>query len=78
MIDWSRKHDLHIISDEIYALSIMPGSEMLSIAQIETDYPKIHICGGLSKDWGLSGFRVGVLYSKNEEIMKAMGGVGYF
>ena len=56
----------------------MPGSEMLSIAQIETDYPKIHICGGLSKDWGLSGFRVGVLYSKNEEIMKAMGGVGYF
>ena len=77
-IEFAKEHDLHIISDEIYALSIMPGSEMISIAQIETDYPNIHIVGGLSKDFGISGFRVGIAYSKNENVIKGMAGIGYF
>lgn len=56
----------------------MPGSEMLSIAQIETSYPNIHIAGGLSKDFGLNGFRVGILHSKNENLIKGMAGIAYF
>jgi 1-aminocyclopropane-1-carboxylate synthase len=77
-IDFARTHDLHLISDEIYALTIMPGCEMLSIAQLESDYPKIHICGGLSKDFGISGFRIGILYSKNQNLLNGIAGIGYF
>lgn len=51
---------------------------MLSMASIETDYPNIHITGGLSKDFGLNGLRVGILYTKNENVIKGMGGIGYF
>jgi aspartate/methionine/tyrosine aminotransferase len=62
-ISFAERYSLHVISDEIYALSMMPGCKMLSMAQIETTYDKIHIIGGLSKDFGVSGFRVGILYT---------------
>ena len=51
---------------------------MLSIAKYAQDSQDIHIVGGLSKDFGVSGFRVGICYTKNPEIIKAMGGLGYF
>ena len=69
---------MQIISDEIYALSIFPGHEMLSIATYSGDSKDIYIIGGLSKDFGVSGFRVGFCLSKNQELIKAMGGLGYF
>jgi 1-aminocyclopropane-1-carboxylate synthase len=56
----------------------MPGSEMLSIAQMETNYQNIHIAGGLSKDFGLNGFRVGILHTKNQNLIKGMSGISYF
>jgi len=77
-IKWAKKHDIHIISDEIYAMSVFPGTEMLSIAQLKSDYEKIHIVGGLSKDFGMSGFRVGICYTKNKDVIKALSMSGYF
>jgi 1-aminocyclopropane-1-carboxylate synthase len=38
----------------------------------------VHIVGGLSKDWGLSGFRVGALFSHNSKINDAICNLGYF
>jgi len=38
----------------------------------------IHITGGLSKDFGLSGFRIGIVYTLNEEIQQGFSRVyGY-
>jgi len=59
-------------------MSIFPESKMISIAELKSDYEKIHIVGGLSKDFGMSGFRVGICYSKNKELMAGMGTAGYF
>ena len=38
----------------------------------------MHITGGLSKDFGLSGFRIGITYTYNEEIRQGFSRVyGY-
>ena len=38
----------------------------------------VHIVGGLSKDWGLSGFRVGALLSHNPKANDGINNLGYF
>lgn len=38
----------------------------------------IHILYGLSKDFVLSGYRVGFIYSENESVQLALGGLGHF
>ena len=37
-----------------------------------------HVLWGMSKDWGMSGLRVGVLYTHNTELLTALGNVNYF
>ena len=37
----------------------------------------VHIIGGMSKDFGLSGFRIGWLYTKNKELFKTFETTGY-
>ena len=81
------KYNLHLISDEIYALSIfnVPGKEqpppftsLLSIDPTElisTNY--IHVLYGISKDFGAAGLRLGCLITQNAELTKAARVVGY-
>lgn len=38
----------------------------------------VHVMWGFSKDWGVSGFRIGVLYSQNEQLNAALNNIGYF
>ena len=38
----------------------------------------IHVVQGLSKDFGLSGYRVGWVVTRNEALLEAWGNVGYF
>ena len=89
MIDWAlSKKDMHIVSDEIYALSTFPDSpKMISAADIMYEkFPNrknfmgdyVHVVAGLSKDWGMSGFRVGSLFSHNADLLTAVDAVGYY
>jgi len=89
MIDWAlSKKDLHIISDEIYALSTFPDyPTTTSAADVmyekfpnQTNYmgDYVHVVAGLSKDWGMSGFRIGSLFSHNIELLRAIDTVGYY
>lgn len=83
---WAYEKGIHIISDEIYAISIFEGNQMISMAGIWheliaakkhdqqwTHFLKnyCHITGGLAKDFGLSGFRIGIVYTYNEELRNA-------
>lgn len=95
MITWALKRGLHVVSDEIYALSVFPGQKMISAAHIMADLnaagaddddddpdhflgDRVHIVAGLSKDWGMSGFRVGSLYSHNVQLLTALDRLGYY
>ena len=82
---WCIQNKVHLLVNELYGLSIIntqhpaiendyqehsPFSSFASIMEIEkSNY--LHMAYGLSKDLGISGFCVGVLYSQNEELLQA-------
>jgi len=87
MIAWALAKGLHVVSDEIYALSTFPGFTTTSAADImqalrpsDDHYlgDHVHIVAGLSKDWGMSGFRVGSLFTHNEQLLRALDIVDYY
>ncbi|GAA6059750.1 hypothetical protein JCM10212_001958 [Sporobolomyces blumeae] len=69
------KHNLHLIVDEIYALSTfatphdaVPFTSILSIdplAEAHCNPSRIHVVYSASKDWGVNGLRLGVLVSQS-------------
>jgi len=82
---WCIENEIHLVVNELYGLSIIDESHP-SISQdysssikfnsfanimhkLRSDY--LHLTYGLSKDLGISGFRVGVVYSMNEEFRLA-------
>lgn len=85
--DWCELRKIHLICDEIYANSIFPGQEMDSFAKVMYDRNEgeekymgdyVHIVAGFSKDFGVSGFRTGTLFTHNEDLLICMKRMGYF
>ncbi len=83
--DWVlNETQMHIISDEIYALSQIGDQSgfhsAFSLDAVRNAGTKgenrVHVVWGLAKDFGLSGFKVGFVLSKSEEVMQAMEGSG--
>jgi aspartate/methionine/tyrosine aminotransferase len=82
---WCLAHKIHLIVNEIYGLSLIDTTQaeiaadykkkidFVSFAQIMQDHQSdyLHLWYSLSKDIGVSGFRVGLVYSLNEEFLKA-------
>lgn len=67
---------IHLVVNEIYAACVMESYKFTSIAEVLESQPKcnrsyVHILYGLSKDLGISGFRVGALYSWNKQVVEA-------
>jgi len=77
---WSRSKHLHIVVDEIYARSVYGENNFCSIATVSKGNfgNDLHIVYGFSKDFVLSGFRVGILYSENQTLQAAMNNLSYF
>jgi aspartate/methionine/tyrosine aminotransferase len=78
-----QRHAIHLISDEIYALSVWHNPEypdaatftsVLSIDTTNTISPElVHVLWGLSKDFGANGLRIGCLISQhNPQIISAL------
>nr|CAB3485512.1 unnamed protein product [Digitaria exilis] len=72
---FATEHRVHLICDEIYAGSVFAKPDFVSLAEVvEHDVPGvnldlIHIAYSLSKDFGLPGFRVGIIYSYNDAVV---------
>ena len=87
-------HGLHYISDEIYARSVYASysdtrkhkfvSALTVIQELADDEMKkwaetnVHIIWGFSKDFCVSGFRIGVLHTKNKALHLALDNLSYF
>ena len=80
-IDWCRENKVHLVSDEIYAGSVYRPAEANFVSALELASshetvddsglglgPYVHLVYALSKDFALSGLRVGALYSENQAI----------
>lgn len=71
IVEWARDRRIHLVSDEIYALSVF-GDTPFGSAGLAPLGDDVHVVWGASKDFGMSGLRCGVLVTENEELRDAM------
>jgi aspartate/methionine/tyrosine aminotransferase len=78
-IEWARSHDIHIIVNGIYALSVHSGETFVPVASIVDDVREdIHEIWGFSKDFAMSGLRAGVLTTQNQDVLSALNEIAYW
>eukprot|EP00794_Sanderia_malayensis_P004768 gene4768-5395_t len=81
-LKFADKHGLHVILDEIYMLSIHePDATMVSGLSLEEQVINpdlLHIVWGFSKDFGISGFRCGLVHTENKELATILNSNAYF
>lgn len=76
------KHSVHLVVDEIYAMSVYdvptgpPATPFNSILSFDTDTyinPNyLHLLYGMSKDMAAGGIRLGCLWTRNADLMRAL------
>lgn len=87
LMQFCQHHSIHLIADEIYALSIfdiddpdaLPFTSVLSFdttPYIDTNL--LHVLYGFSKDFASGGLRLGCIYTRNEALMDAIGAITQF
>ncbi|KAJ5555114.1 hypothetical protein N7535_007558 [Penicillium sp. DV-2018c] len=87
LMQFCQKYQIHLVSDEIYALSTFentidehpPQVKFESALSIDTtdiiDPRLVHVLWGMSKDFGANGFRLGVIISQaNTDVHAALTG----
>ena len=72
LLEIAKKHDLWLISDEIYARLNWTEWEHLSPASLEGGDERTIVITGWSKSFAMTGWRIGVV-SGPEKVMRAMG-----
>lgn len=79
IVNFAKKNKLQIITDEIYAKSTFDNHPHTSLYQI-AQYKGVecHLLYGLAKDFALAGFKIGLHYSENKDIVKSMQALSYF
>ena len=73
-ITWCRERQVHLVSDEIYAGSVHGDggfTSALTIAGPDIG-PFVHWVYALSKDFAMSGLRIGALYTENEHALLSL------
>ncbi|KAG5018459.1 hypothetical protein JHK82_014403 [Glycine max] len=84
LVDFAIDKNIHIISDEIYSGTVFDSPKFVSITEVVNErittvnnnsitsiWNRIHIVYGFSKDLGIPGFRVGMIFSNNETVVAA-------
>ncbi|RWW43732.1 hypothetical protein BHE74_00050577 [Ensete ventricosum] len=75
LASFANEERIHLVCDEIFSGTVFDGPEYVSVAEILQEDPSIcdgdliHIVYSLSKDLGVPGFRVGIIYSYNDAVV---------
>ena len=76
VVELASRYAVHVIIDEMYAESLLPRAQHFSGLRVETHW--VHVVYGFAKDFGLSGYRVGILHTENPEVLHAARNSAYF
>ncbi|KAL5100068.1 hypothetical protein RYX36_004395, partial [Vicia faba] len=74
IVSFINENNLHLVCDEIYSGTVFDTPKFVSVSEViqemeDVKKDLIHIIYSLSKDMGLPGFRVGLVYSYNDEVV---------
>ncbi len=64
------KHDLYLISDEVYAEYVYGGEEHFSVLNFEELKENVIVIDSESKRFSMCGARLGAMISRNDEVLK--------
>lgn len=88
IMTFCNRHRIHLLADEIYALSIysipsepsaLPFTSVLSFSSSELIDPDLlHVLYGFSKDFASGGLRLGCIYTRNTALMDAIAAITQF
>lgn len=68
--DVTKEHDLYIICDEVYREMVFDGRKPTSFGFLEDIHDRLILIDSVSKRYSACGARIGVLISKNDEILE--------
>jgi hypothetical protein len=66
------KHDMYIITDEVYREFIYDGLKYLSFAELEGIDDRLILLDSISKRFGACGARIGAIAAKNKDILTSI------
>ncbi len=75
LLAFAKKHDLWIISDEVYDRIVFEGPH---VSFMGTNYDKLMIVNSFSKTFAMTGWRIGYIISPNVEAMKQVIKIQYY
>lgn len=81
LLDFAMEHDLDVISDEIYAQTVFdPEAHFVSTMRLVPDAyrHRVHVTSSFAKDFVLSGFRTGMCFSFNSDIIQGFASITYY
>ena len=79
ILDWAENRGLHVVFDEIYALSVFGDQPFISCTDVIPRLgDRVHVVWAFSKDFGASGLRCGVLLSDNQQLLEAVDALAYW
>jgi aspartate/methionine/tyrosine aminotransferase len=79
ILAWGERRAIHVVFDEIYALSVFGERPFVSAASLRPSLgERVHIVWAFSKDFGASGLRCGVLVSENAQVVQAVDQLAYW
>lgn len=80
-LEFAKRNELHAIVDEVYMLTVFDESvtfhSVLSMDRLP-DPQRTHVMWGMSKDFAMSGIRIGTLYTENRDLVEALAQLGSF
>lgn len=69
--DLVKKHDLFLLSDEVYREFCYDGKEYFSVMQLDGIENNVILLDSISKRYSACGARIGAMISKNKDVMAA-------
>tara|TARA_B100000131_G_scaffold312291_1_gene346190 strand:+ start:138 stop:1295 length:1158 start_codon:yes stop_codon:yes gene_type:complete len=75
LLNFAKKHNLWIISDEVYDRIIYEGEH---VSFLGTDYDRVLLINSFSKTFAMTGWRIGYILSPNLEAMKQVIKLQYY
>ena len=79
ILAWGERRGVHVVFDEVYALSTFGSDAFVSAASLrESLGDHAHVVWAFSKDFAASGLRAGVLVTENEAVMAGVNSLAYW